>query len=334
MGGASKRAVAAAAPPPPPRSKLASVASGSLSGMLVSACLQPLDVVRTRMQADAARGVALSSAATARAVAAEGGLAALWRGTQPTVIRLGLGAGLHFFFLDSLRPALEARFAAPGGRADARGRPELTALGAALAGGLSRAAAALAACPITVAKTRMEYVASPAAMAAATASGAALPRYRNTAHALATIARLEGARGLFRGVAPTVAANAPFSALYYMFYTRLQARLRDALGVEALPAPANFAAGAAAAVAATLLTQPADVVRTRMQLGLGAAGGGSLALLRGIFAAQGARGLLAGAAPRMAKRTMQTALVWTLYEELVPRLTAARAWAAARAPSA
>lgn len=30
----------------------------------------------------------------------------------------------------------------------------------------------------------------------------------------------------------------------------------------------------------------------------------------------------AGAAPRILKRTVQTALVWTLYEELVPRLSA------------
>lgn len=30
----------------------------------------------------------------------------------------------------------------------------------------------------------------------------------------------------------------------------------------------------------------------------------------------------AGAAPRVLKRTLQTALVWTLYEELLPRLSA------------
>lgn len=31
---------------------------------------------------------------------------------------------------------------------------------------------------------------------------------------------------------------------------------------------------------------------------------------------------ISGAAPRVLKRTMQTALVWTLYEELLPRLSA------------
>lgn len=43
--------------PKPRKSKMASLASGALSGGLVSACVQPLDVIRTRMQADMVQGV-------------------------------------------------------------------------------------------------------------------------------------------------------------------------------------------------------------------------------------------------------------------------------------
>ncbi len=50
-------------------------------------CVQPLDVIKTRMQADAARGVATSAVATLRTVVADSGIRALWQGTQPTVIR-------------------------------------------------------------------------------------------------------------------------------------------------------------------------------------------------------------------------------------------------------
>jgi solute carrier family 25 protein 38 len=39
----------------------------------------------------------------------QGGIRTLWKGTQPTVIRLGLGAGLHFFFLETIKPMFEKR---------------------------------------------------------------------------------------------------------------------------------------------------------------------------------------------------------------------------------
>merc|ERR1719183_283432 len=94
----------------PPKSKIASAMSGSVSGALVSACVQPLDVIRTRMQADSARGLAkVSTVKTFQGIVRSGGIRDLWRGTQPTVIRLGIGAGLHFFFLESLKPIFETR---------------------------------------------------------------------------------------------------------------------------------------------------------------------------------------------------------------------------------
>ncbi|GIL67939.1 hypothetical protein Vafri_21194 [Volvox africanus] len=315
---------------------------------------QPLDVVRTKMQADAASGVVRGTFATARVVLSEQGLRGFWAGTGPSVIRVGLGAGMHFVLLEQIRWLLSH----PG----ADGSLQLSNVGAAMSGGISRAIAAVLLCPVTVVKTRMEYVAdvakpaisggtegpitaSPSSAGASTAgaraaagaaastsgvgpvaaacSSTAVPRYRDTFHALSTILREEGVRGLFRGLWPTVLTNAPYSGLYYMFYTRL----KEGLSAEGRPQVlVNFSSGVAAAVAATLLTQPADVVRTRMQLGLGAAAAGTASLgawatLREAVRHQGLAALMTGAAPRILKRTTQTALVWTLYEELVPRIS-------------
>ncbi|KAG2447851.1 hypothetical protein HYH02_007307 [Chlamydomonas schloesseri] len=373
---------------------LASALSGAISGSLISACVQPLDVVRTKMQADAARGIVRSTLATARVVLTEQGLRGFWAGTGPSVIRVGLGAGLHFVLLEQIRAALTTT--------TAEGGSHLSNASAAVSGGVSRAIAAILLCPVTVVKTRMEYVAdvgsttsaaaatggaagatgaagtagaaaaraasgaatstSGAAGAAGAAGGAAaaaarragaavVPVYRDTFHALSTIVKTEGVRGLFRGVWPTVLTNAPYSGLYYMFYTRLKESLS---GEDRPQALVNFTSGVVAAVASTLLTQPADVVRTRIQLGLGvgataaaaatttttatagaaagsaAAGAGAAAAGAGASAwgtlltavrQQGPSALMTGAAPRILKRTTQTALVWTMYEELVPRIT-------------
>lgn len=182
--------------------------------------------------------------------------------------------------------------------------------------------------PVTLVKTRMEY------------GGPQAISYRNTWHALSTIATQEGPRGLFRGLGPTVLANAPFSALYYMFYTKIKA----ALSGEGRPQIAvNLASGLVGATAATLLTQPSDVIRTRVQLGLGVAGGGggsgaaaaaaaaragasasggAWQTFRAVVRSGGPGALWTGAGPRIAKRSLQTALVWTLYEELLPALSA------------
>ncbi|GIL85851.1 hypothetical protein Vretifemale_14374 [Volvox reticuliferus] len=338
-------------PKKPP--SIASALSGAISGSLISACVQPLDVVRTKMQADAARGVVRGTLATVRVVLLEQGFRGFWAGTGPSVIRVGLGAGMHFVLLEQIRWLLSN----PG----ADGALQLSNMGAAMSGGISRAIAAVLLCPVTVVKTRMEYVAdvakpaisapaagtaaSPpplpaaaagpltaaassawanaaraAAGAAASTSGAgpaavaggsaAVPRYRDTFHALSTILRMEGVRGLFRGLWPTVLTNAPYSGLYYMFYTRL----KEGLSAEGRPQVlVNFTSGVAAAVAATLLTQPADVVRTRMQLGLGTASAGVAGVAAGAATgtAAGAAGLGAWATLREAVRHQGPAALMT-----------------------
>ena len=43
-------------------------ASGALSGVLVASCLQPFDVLRTRMQADATTGLSTGALRTVRGV--------------------------------------------------------------------------------------------------------------------------------------------------------------------------------------------------------------------------------------------------------------------------
>ena len=52
-------------------------------------------------------------------------------------------------------------------------------------------------------------------------------RVQGTFSALRSIAQQEGLAGIYRGIGPTILTNAPFSALYYMFYTGLKQRLQS-----------------------------------------------------------------------------------------------------------
>eukprot|EP00191_Tetraselmis_sp_GSL018_P018603 CAMPEP_0177591214 /NCGR_PEP_ID=MMETSP0419_2-20121207/7872_1 /TAXON_ID=582737 /ORGANISM="Tetraselmis sp., Strain GSL018" /LENGTH=637 /DNA_ID=CAMNT_0019081929 /DNA_START=119 /DNA_END=2028 /DNA_ORIENTATION=+ len=199
----------------PEPSRLLKMASGSISGLLVSVVLQPLDVVRTTMQTEAAKSANRPQVVpTVRSIITEGGVQALWRGSSATVVRLGLGAGLHFLFIDIAKSALQ--------RPMPDGRMGLSPGAAALAGGCARALSAAALCPVTLVKTRLEY-------------GRGEQMYRGPVMAVRQIYTAEGARGLFRGLGPTILTNAPFSGLYYMFYTQLQvAAARDG------PPPPSF----------------------------------------------------------------------------------------------
>lgn len=60
----------------------------------------------------------------------------------------------------------------------------------------------------------------------------------------------------------------------------------------------NFVCSTVAAASATLLTQPADVVRTRIQLGMGSTGSfAAVATLRDVFVGQGLHGVTLGMGP-------------------------------------
>lgn len=126
-----------------------------------------------------------------------------------------------------------------------------------------------------------------------------------------------------------------------------------------LPAAAsrNFVAGFTAGGVATLITQPADLIRTRLQLnvrsqhaphraerapcqhtyhramlhcelvvqfapGVGVWGTGQLLVnsIRHIAKTEGVAALFVGSTARILKRSLSTAVTWTLFEEAMRRL--------------
>ncbi|XP_044469155.1 folate transporter 1, chloroplastic isoform X2 [Mangifera indica] len=92
-----------------------------------------------------------------------------------------------------------------------------------------------------------------------------LPTYKNTAHAILTIARLEGLRGLYAGFFPAVLGSTLSWGLYFFFYGRAKQRYSKN-GEEKLSPGLHLASAAEAGALVCLCTNPVWLVKTRLQL--------------------------------------------------------------------
>ncbi|KAF0695089.1 Aste57867_14074 [Aphanomyces stellatus] len=250
--------------------------TGAVSGGLAAIAFQPLDVIRTHQQGTF-NSQRQSVQQSVQRVLAEGGVGGLWRGTTPTLLRVCGGAGLYFVMLDQMQ--VQKRDAAA----------------AFLGGAFARSFAGLIMSPLTIVKARMEW--DTAATKTSMSS-----QFRG-------LVATYGWKGLYRGVWPTLLRDVPFSGLYVAIYSRLKN-----VGFDGNPVAVNFGCGVAAGITATILVHPFDVVKTRMQLEMD--GRSVRATMLKMYTDEGVPGFLRGVVPRIFKRTLSTAITWTMYEYL------------------
>lgn len=79
----------------------------------------------------------------------------------------------------------------------------------------------------------------------------------------------------------------------------------------------KFGCGVGAGVLASLVTQPADVIKTRLQLNSNTT---VVAVIREMAVKEGVTGFFRGGVPRMLRRTMMAALAWTVYEQAMKNI--------------
>ena len=276
--------------------------AGSTAGLVSSGALQPLEVVKTRMQAHrlkAGFSINKSAWATAGCVVRDEGISGLWAGVSASCVRTACGAGLYFLLLERVTRELNAKFPVSKDSSQTVQGARTFAVGAA-----SRALAAAMLCPLTVVKTRMEY---------ASISGTT---YTGVANALYTIGAKEGMKGLFSGLGSTLLRDAPFSGLNLVMYTQMRTVMGEVAVAQGRETDAmdTFFAGAVAGGVATFLTHPPDVLRTRVQLGRP-----STSFVK-IVTEEGVRALWVGSFPRILRRTLQQAMTWSLYEHVAKLL--------------
>jgi len=184
--------------------------------------------------------------------------------------------------------------------------------------------------PITVIKVRYE---------------SSFYNYTSLLGASTDILRREGPRGFFAGFGATAVRDAPYAGLYVLFYEESKIWLSSAAekassavplttgsggagspsSIAAAPksksasaAGINFTSGVLAAGAATLITNPFDAIKTRLQL-QPARYGNMVRAAKMMLRQEGLRSMFDGLALRMGRKAVSSALAWTVYEELIRR---------------
>ena len=276
--------------------------------------LQPADLLKTRVQ----QSGSTSLVTTIRIlVSSPQPIKTLWRGTLPSTLRTGLGSALYFSTLNTLRQNAATRFWL-GSEQNAKTKtsssslPKLSNTANLLTGALARVGAGFVLMPLTVIKVRYE---------------SNLYTYGTIVEATMSIFRREGIRGFFTGFGATAIRDAPYAGLYVVFYEqakRYASSIRSAaIGPggdgemkTSTSAPINFASGVLAAGLATAITNPFDAIKTRLQLEPRKYTNMWQAT-RQMTASEGLRSLFQGLGLRMGRKALSSALVWTIYEEVI-----------------
>eukprot|EP00288_Rhodomonas_lens_P012440 CAMPEP_0177705364 /NCGR_PEP_ID=MMETSP0484_2-20121128/8669_1 /TAXON_ID=354590 /ORGANISM="Rhodomonas lens, Strain RHODO" /LENGTH=268 /DNA_ID=CAMNT_0019216787 /DNA_START=627 /DNA_END=1433 /DNA_ORIENTATION=+ len=244
-------------------------------------------------------------AAAAQDVYSQNGVRGLWRGVVPTVYRVGGGTAVYFFCLNELKFSLGRTPGSSGGGAISK---QSSGSHAFASGFLARAVAASVMMPFTIVKTRFE--------AGEQLQGGVWLNMQKIA--------MTERGGLTRGALPTVLRDAPFSGAYLFGLTKLMALSHLLPASDWLPpSVVTFGAGLFAGAFATIVTNPPDVVRTRMQV-RESKGAGDLAQRRGMTAVameivktDGLSALFTlGLTPRVVKKSFQAAMTWALYQHI------------------
>ncbi|KAJ2899709.1 hypothetical protein MKZ38_002902 [Zalerion maritima] len=304
-------------------------AAGLGSGIFSAVLLQPVDLLKTRVQQSGHHS--LKQTLRELRQNPNGMVVSLWRGTVPSAMRTGFGSALYFTSLNLIRQAASragsssSSLSTSAASKHSSSLPQLSNSANMASGMVARSFAGFVLMPLTVIKVRYE---------------SSLYSYCSVLSAGRDIVRTEGRRGLFSGVGATTIRDAPNAGLYVLFYEQFKSRLshlrhrrrtgEDGNKMSAGPEPfyyssatINFVSGMLAGTTCSVISNPFDAVKTRIQLqpkdyhNMWQSTG---KLLR----EEGPRALWDGLTLRMSRKALSSALAWTLYEELVKK--ASKAW--------
>ncbi|KAJ1487977.1 mitochondrial carrier domain-containing protein [Baffinella frigidus] len=279
---------------------LSPMLAGASAGVVARLVCHPIDTIRSQVAVQTSATRAPIVSALTRTLQAEG-VAGLYRGIGIAAVGSAPALALYFTTYEVAKERLRKVPGLSG---------ETSFIADFGAGFVAETVACILFVPIDLVKERLQVQAS--------LQGAA--SYKGSVHAIRTVIRAEGVRGIYRGYLATLASFGPFSGLYFLFYEEIKRSSellrRSRVGADSEPSPhMAFVNGAGAEALAGFLTNGFDMAKLRLQVQRGAAatgvpggpGGetvpfrysGFVSALLNIVRQEGVRGLFRGAGARV-----------------------------------
>lgn len=277
---------------------------GGAAGASEAVIMFPTEFVKTQLQLDA-------KAAKAGGELRYTGIADCVKKTVAQKGPLGLYSGVTTLVVGSI-PKAAIRFAAfnfwKGKLQDKEGKMSvLSNMLAGLLAGVSEAV--LAVTPMETVKTKLIHD-----------QNSANPQYRGLFHGVTTMVRNEGLGAIYKGVVPTMCKQGGNQMVRFSAYNVLQDLLKGGDSSKDLGPTAAFACGSASGIMSVYATMPFDVVKTQMQ-GLEAKNySSSLDCGMKVVKNEGVTALWKGTVPRLSRVMFSSAIIFTIYEELMKNL--------------
>lgn len=289
---------------PSPTPPLVTVLAGLISGAITASCVQPLDVLKTRLQVQRSGSAKDSGGIIGglRRIVKNEGVHGLYKGLSPSLIALLPNWAVYFTSYDLLKSYLRQR---PGGPS-APATPVIHMSAAAGAG----IATILVTNPLWVVKTRIQTQDLPAMKEKLTRRP-----YSGAFNALYRIAAEEGAAGMYSGLIPSL-AGVCHVAIQFPLYEHCKAQLAASKekSIDELQALDLVLASGFSKMVASSVTYPHEVVRSQMHISGTASLSGCTNAIRSVWLEDGVKGFYRGWLTNLCRTTPAAALTFTSFE--------------------
>ncbi|KAL4483960.1 hypothetical protein ABPG72_013966 [Tetrahymena utriculariae] len=274
---------------------------GGISGLIVSAILHPLEVIKIGIIINPMHSEVIQKANFAESFMTVGryiykieGFKGYFRGLAPELVRSSSGTSIYFSILHQLEKIF-----------DQNGSKKDDQLSQFMASACARMASA--------------YLTNPLGVVASRCQVPGFNVYKNMFDGIKKIIKYEGVPSFMKGSLASALKEGPFAGTYYVIYKLLKSSFTH-IKNDSHYLFLSLASGMTAGLIATTVSHPFEIIRARLQIisrfdkNPDQTYNGIFDAFKKIYEHDGVNGYFRGLAPRLVRKPLANSLTFTLFE--------------------